>query len=284
MRKNQHIANQARILTALVLTSILSVGSGLTLIKSATANPASFSATTTNEVYANKNQSNGLPTLVTNAVFKDVVSRNGISTRELQVINYSRKTWRNGCLDLPQPNEFCTQALVPGWLVVVSNGEQKWTYHTNNNGRSLRLASGENQTNTAKSIPIPANELPPPLDQGVVFRQISSGGFAGRTYQTVLLNDGRLIRVRIGDANDSERSVKQTSRRQLRQFQNLLKRTRKEFDNRSYPAPRGAADFITYTLTSRQGTVQYNDISQSNLPQDLQQVITAWNQLLANSQ
>ncbi|OCQ97083.1 hypothetical protein BCD64_15980 [Nostoc sp. MBR 210] len=373
MRKNQHIANQARILTALVLTSILSVGSGLTLIKSATANPASFSPTTTNEVYANKNQSNNLPTLVTNAVFQDIVSRNGGSRRELQVINYSRKTWRNGCLELPQPNELCTQALVPGWLVVVSNGKQKWTYHTNNNGRSLRLASatnssqkqlpkkvrdgvlqeaqtvsglsvrslsilnftaknwadgcdrstppypcdpisvtgwqvtvgaanqrwvflsdndgsrvklasGENQTNTAQSIPIPANELPPPLDQGIVFRQISSGGFAGRTYQTVLLNDGRVIRVRIGDANDSERSVKQTSRRQLRQFQNLLKRTRKEFNNRSYPAPRGAADFITYTLTSSQGTVQYNDISQSNLPQDLQQVIKAWNQLLANSQ
>ncbi|MBU7584392.1 MAG: hypothetical protein KAF91_15995 [Nostoc sp. TH1S01] len=368
MLKNKHITNQARIFTALILTSILSVGSGLTLIKSATANPANFSQVTKSEVYADKSKSNRLPASVTNAVLKDVASRTGISTRELQVINYSRKTWRNGCLELAQPNELCTQALVPGWLVIVSHGKQKWTYHTNNNGRSLRLASatnssqkqlptkvrdavlqqaqavsglsarslsilnfqardwsdgcdrstppypcdpivvsgwqltvgaanqrwvflsdndgsriklaqGENPANTAKAVPIPANELPPPLDQGVIFRQISSGGFAGRTYQTVLLNDGSLIRVRIGDANDSERSVRQISRRQVQQFKQLLKRTSGEFRNISYPPSSGAADYITYTLTSRQGTVQYNDISQNNLPQNLQVVIKAWDEI-----
>ncbi|WP_416209791.1 hypothetical protein [Nostoc sp. LEGE 06077] len=369
MLKKQHITNQSRIFTALILTSILSVSSGLTLIKNATANPVNFSPATTNEVYADKSKPNRLPPSVTNAVLKDLASRVGISTSELQVIDYSQKTWRNGCLELPQANEFCTQALVPGWLVVVSNGKQKWTYHTNNNGRSLRLAGANNSsqnklpkqvregvlqqaqevsglsgrslsilnfqatdwsdgcdrstplypcdpivvsgwqvtvgaanqrwvflsdkdgsriklsqnessTNTAK--PIPTSELPPPLDQGVVFRQISSGGFAGRTYQTVLLNDGSLIRVRIGDANDSERSVRRVSRQQLQQFQQLLQRTRGEFRNLSYPAPIGAADYITYTLTSRDGTVQYNDIAQNNLSQNLQLVIKAWSEISNN--
>ncbi|MCC5640566.1 hypothetical protein LC593_33000 [Nostoc sp. CHAB 5844] len=368
MLKNNHITNQARVFTALVLTGLLSVGSGLTLIKSATANPTNFSPATTNEVYPDKAKPNRLPPSVANAVLKDLASRVGISTKELQVIDYSQKTWRNGCLELPQANEFCTQALVPGWRVVVSNGRQKWIYHTNNNGRSLRLASAnnssqkqlpqkvrnailqqaqevsglsarslsildfkatdwadgcdrptfpnpcdpilvsgwqvtvgaanqrwvflsdndgsrvklakdENSANTAKSVPIPKNELPPPIDQGVVFRQISSGGFAGRTYETVLRNDGTLIRVRIGDANDSERSVRKISRQQVQQFQQLLKRTRREFRNLSYPAPSGAADYITYTLTSRQGTVRYNDISQNNLPQNLQVVINAWSEI-----
>jgi len=373
MLKNYHITNQARIFTALVLTGILSVGSGLTLIKSATANPANLSPATTNEVYTDKAKPNRLPPSVANAVLKDLASRVGISTRELRVIDYSKKTWRNGCLELPQPDEFCTQALVPGWRVVVSNGKQKWIYHTNNNGRSLRLASGnnslqkqlpqkvrnavlqeaqevsglsarslsildfkttdwadgcdrptfpnpcdrilvsgwqvtvgaanqrwvflsdnngsrvrlaqsDNPSNTVKPVPIPASELPPALDQGVVFRYISSGGFAARTYETVLRNDGTVIRVRIGDANDSERSIRRVSPQQVQQFEQLLRRTQREFRNISYPAPSGAADFITYTLTSRDGTVQYNDISQNNLPPNLRRLINAWEQLLANSQ
>ena len=48
----------------------------------------------------------------------------------------------------------------------------------------------------------------------------------------------------------------------------------------SYPASKDAADFITYTLTSRDGTVQFNDTSRNNLPQDLLTVVENWNQIL----
>ena len=63
---------------------------------------------------------------------------------------------------------------------------------------------------TIQSVPIPANELPPPLDKNGVFREITSGGIAGKTYETVLLKDGQLIRTKTGDANDSERSIKKS--------------------------------------------------------------------------
>lgn len=132
---------------------------------------------------------------------------------------------------------------------------------------------------------IPASELPPPLDRDVVFRQISSGGFTGRTYETVLLKNGQLIRVRIGDANDSERSVRRVSVQQVRQFLRSLERYKfTQYRNLSYPAPGGAADYITYTLTSQKNTVQYNDISQNNLPSNLQVVLKAWNQITASAQ
>ncbi|TAF06253.1 MAG: hypothetical protein EAZ77_12565 [Nostocales cyanobacterium] len=136
-----------------------------------------------------------------------------------------------------------------------------------------------------KPVPIPANELPPPLDEGIVFREISSGGITGRTYQTVLRNDGLLTRVRIGDANDSERSVRRVSLQQLKQFEKLLEKKRvAKYVNLSYPAPSGAADYITYTLTSKEGTVQYNDISQDGLPKQLKSVVEAWNQIKTNTQ
>ncbi|BAZ49131.1 hypothetical protein NIES4103_17420 [Nostoc sp. NIES-4103] len=559
MLKNYHTTNQARIITALILTGILSVGSGLTLNKNATAASVNSLPETTNEISKDNLKSNRLPASVAKAVLQDLARTEQVPITELKIVDYSQKTWRNGCLGLPQPNEFCTQALVPGWQVVVSNGRRKWTYHTNSNGRSLRLATPllhsdnpssklpasvrnnvlqaasrrlqqpisqltiiqaqqqtwrdgclnlggidelclaaltpgwqvtvsavdqvlvyhTNQTGstirvnekasetTGKKLPanvrnavlrqatkvsglpsrvlsivdfietnwvdgcdrstypnpcdpvllsgwqvtvgagnqrwlvlsnqdgsqvklvnsnnpvanlpqsivdqvladassrarikiavsakniieakqvvwsngcldlagnvctlaevpgwrvtvaidqqkfvyhtdnyslvkfnpvasqiigdagtiqpvtIPASELPPPLDQGVVFREISTGGFTGRTYETVLLQDGRLIRVRIGDANDSERSVRRISRQQVRQFEQLLKRSRfVKYTNLSYPAPSGAADYITYTVTSQQGTVQYNDISQNNLPQNLQSVVKGWNQI-KNSQ
>ncbi len=377
MLKKYLNTNQARIFTALILTGILSVTSSLTLIKDATGASANFSLETNNEVLKDNIKPNRLPRPVAKAVLRDLARKQGIFTSQLQIIDYSQQTWRNGCLELPQSDEICTQALVPGWRIVVSNGKQNWVYHTNNNGRSLRLASANtpsnnlpdelpasvknavlqaasrrlqqpisqltiiqaqrqtwrngclelanadelctqnlvsgwrvvvgavdqtlvyhtNQTGSAvrlnqkanegtlTPVQIPASELPPPLDRDIVFRQISSGGFAGRTYQTVLLKDGRLIRVRIGDANDSERSVRSVSVQQVQQFQRYLERSNfSKFQNLSYPAPSGAADYITFTLTSQKGTVQYNDISRNNLPTNLQAAVKAWNQLVASAQ
>jgi len=130
-----------------------------------------------------------------------------------------------------------------------------------------------------KPVVIPKSQLPPPLDQSVVFREISSGGITGATYQTVLLNDGTLIRVRIGDANDSERRVLRVSKVQVKEFEKLLDKHTSKFKNLSYPAPSGAADYITYTLTSKSGTFAYNDISRNGVPKKLYSVISAWNQL-----
>lgn len=373
MAKIYFTTNQARIFTALLLTGILSVSSGFAFIKDATAGSVNLSLETSNYVSKDNIKSNRLPRPVANAVLQDLARRQGISVRKLKITQYNQKTWSNGCLELPQPDEVCTEALVPGWRVVVSNGKQNWVYHTNSNGRSLRLASGNtasdklptsvknsvlqaaskqlqqpisqlrivefqqrtwnngclelpnpdefctealvpgwrivvrgreqtlvyhtNQTGsivrlnqktnqtTLKPVQIPDSELPPVLDRDVVFRQISSGGFAGRTYETVLLKDGELIRVRIGDANDSERSVRRVSVEQVQEFLRSLEGYKfTQFRNLSYPAPSGAADYITYTLTSKKNTVQYNDISQNNLPSNLQVIVKAWNQIIASAQ
>ncbi len=283
--KNYCVADQARIFTALVLTGILSVGSGLTLIKSATAAAVTVSPETTNELTKQNRKQIQLPRSVANAVLRDLSERAGISRKKLRIINYNQQTWRNGCLELPQNDELCTQALVPGWLVRVSDGEQNWIYHTNQTGTVVRSNAKASEINDSKSsnlqpVPIPANQLPPPLDQNVLFRQISSGGLTGRTYETLLLNDGRLIRMRVGNTNDSGRTVRRISSQRVQQFRQFLEGSKfGEFKNLSYPAPNIAADYITYTLTSQEGMVQYNDISQNNLPKNLKVVVQAWNRL-----
>ncbi|HAX79025.1 MAG TPA: hypothetical protein DCY88_25180 [Cyanobacteria bacterium UBA11372] len=275
------------ILKALILASILSVSTSLTVINAAVAYPE-IPQTANAQAQRPSQNENRLPPQVTNAVRQDLSGKTGIAPGQLRITQFSRQTWPDGCLGLPEPDQFCTQALVEGWRVVVSHQDKTWVYRTNASGSLVKLETTASQTkdnNKLKPVPIPASELPPPLTQGMIFRAISSGGFAGLTYETVLMNDGRLMRVRMGDANDSDRSVRQISPQQLRQFQRLIQRNSlSRFNGMSYPAPSGSADFITVTISSSAGTTRYADMVQNNLPQPLQQVVQAWNQITSATQ
>jgi len=342
---------KGRIFSSLVLATILSLGTTFTTINSALASPENISQFTSKTVndrdflisQTQSNRStNNLPNQVANAVRKDLSNRTRIALGKLQVITFSKQTWPDGCLGIAEPNQFCTQATVPGWRIVVSDGKTNWVYHTDNTGRNIRLEkqnlsfnstkSSQNRVNyplayslvregglslssrgfnrrvlseisnpdseslqlvsnetliaaILKPLPIPSSKLPPALDRGVLFQAISSGGFAGLTYQTTLMNDGLLMRVRIGDANDSERSVRKIPTQQFRQFQSLLKRQPlSQYNRLSYPAPSGSADYITVTLISSSGTVRYADIVQNQLPKSLREVIQAWNKIISTPQ
>lgn len=228
-------------------------------------------------------RNNPLPREVVNAVRKDVSRRTGIPPGQLRITRHSQETWPNGCLGLAEPDQICTQALVSGWRVVVSHEGQTWVYRTNESGSVVRLderASASPNSGTVKPVRMPASELPPPLDRGVVFRTITSGGISGRTYETVLMEDGQLMQYQVGDANDSTRRVLRVSRQQVQQFQRLLDRQPlAQFNRLSYPAPRGSADFMTVTLIAPSGTTRYADVIQNRLPQSIQDVIQAWERL-----
>jgi hypothetical protein len=67
---------------------------------------------------------------------------------------------------------------------------------------------------------------------------------------------------------------------QVKQFEKSLTQDKfEQFNKLSFPAPPGSADYITYTLTSQKATTQYNDISQSQIPNKLDKVVKAWNEL-----
>jgi hypothetical protein len=228
-----------------------------------------------------------LPKSIENAVLSDVRNRveGRIAVSPSNIVQAEQVRWRNGCLGIVNQyrTRYCFSRIVNGYRVTVKVGSELFVYHTDERSRVILNESASKingNQNTVLPVRIPRNELPSPLTRGVVFRQISSGGFAGQTYETVLLENGRVMRYRMGDMNDSSRSVRQVSRQQVRDFQRLLQRQRDEFRNMSYPAARGAADFITYTLTSRDGTVQFNDTSRNNISKDLLNVVEVWNRIL----
>lgn len=82
---------------------------------------------------------------------------------------------------------------------------------------------------------------------------IAFGGIAGCTSETNLFEDGRVIHNRT-----TSTEIKQISKQQVKQFKKLLKQQDfEQFNNISYPAPNGAADYITMTFTSLKATTRY---------------------------
>ncbi|MBE9015080.1 hypothetical protein IQ272_02710 [Chroococcidiopsidales cyanobacterium LEGE 13417] len=90
-------------------------------------------------------QSDRLPPKVVQAVIADISQQQDISPEKLKVTKYSRESWSDGCLGLPQSEEICSQAIVEGWRVVVSDGSQKWVYRTDNSGRNVRLEAPQSK-------------------------------------------------------------------------------------------------------------------------------------------
>lgn len=216
-----------------------------------------------------------LPPAVADAVLQATSKQSGLLSK-LRIIGAEQREWSDGCLGLAKPDEICTLAIVPGWLVTVEAGQQKLVYRTNADGSAVRL----DEVATAamlNPVPFKASELPP-LQKEVIFRAIASGGIANITYEINLFEDGRVIK---SDGTTST-VIKQVSEEQADQFKKLLnKQDFEEFNNLSYPAPSGTADYITVTFTSRKGTTRYTDISQDRLPSSLRAVIRAWGELTA---
>jgi hypothetical protein len=139
---------QNRIFSSLVLATIFSLGSTLTILNSAMAYPESNQQFTSQIInnrgtLVSQNQSdrpnNTLPPPLANAVKKDVANRTGIAPGKLNITKYNQETWPNGCLGISEPDQMCTQALVPGWRITVTDGQKTWVYRTDNTGRNMRM-------------------------------------------------------------------------------------------------------------------------------------------------
>jgi hypothetical protein len=229
-----------------------------------------------------------LPNSVAKAVLEAAATRSNLSTSQWRIVKAEQREWPDGCLGLAEPDQFCTRAIVPGWHVtvqpnkdvIVQGGQQTLVYRTNTSGSLVKLENGSGLGNSG-AVPIPKGELPSPLSKDAIFRVISSGGFAGQTAETTLLNNGQLIRKVITFRDTySTPDITYVSPQQLQQFKQMLaKQPLDQFNGLSYPAPRGAADYITVTLSSQNSTTRYADMNQDRLPKQLQEVIQAWNQI-----
>ncbi|MBD1907358.1 S-layer homology domain-containing protein [Trichocoleus sp. FACHB-832] len=93
-----------------------------------------------------------LPKPVADAVLKDIVQRTGVENSTLRVLQVARQTWSNGCLGITTAGVACTEATVPGWVVLVANAQTKdlWIYRANESGSLVKWDEAATKTLTAR--------------------------------------------------------------------------------------------------------------------------------------
>lgn len=84
------------------------------------------------------------PTLesVTATVLQDAAQRTGIDTVDLIVESARPVTWGDGSLGCPEPGMNYTQALVPGYRILVRAGGQLLDYHAGRRGHFMLCPAG----------------------------------------------------------------------------------------------------------------------------------------------
>lgn len=80
-----------------------------------------------------------IPNNIVDAVREDLSNQTGILPENLKVTQVSQETWPNTCLGLANSNELCGQRLVEGWHIVLSDGNNTWSYRTDDRGKLIRV-------------------------------------------------------------------------------------------------------------------------------------------------
>lgn len=83
--------------------------------------------------------------------------RFNVPRQSLKLVSFSRQTWSNGCLGLEAPNERCTGAVVEGWRIEMTDGQQNWVYRTDLTAQVLRPEPS-----------VDAAEIPPDVSETVL--------------------------------------------------------------------------------------------------------------------
>ena len=87
-----------------------------------------------------------LPDAVATAVIESIAETENIEVSSLRILEAQQQTWPNGCLGLEAAGVGCTQATVPGWIVVATNSEQVWVYRTDATGSNVAYDEAVSQT------------------------------------------------------------------------------------------------------------------------------------------
>jgi hypothetical protein len=69
-----------------------------------------------------------------NAIVTDAAARAGVQPAAFTVIAASAVTWSDGSLGCPEPGMMYTQALVPGYRVILDSAGIEYDYHADQHG------------------------------------------------------------------------------------------------------------------------------------------------------
>ena len=79
--------------------------------------------------------SGAVPDAVVNAAIADAATVSGVDPAAITVVSAEPKTWNDGSLGCPEPGQLYTQALVPGYQVILDANGKKMDYRATAIGR-----------------------------------------------------------------------------------------------------------------------------------------------------
>ena len=62
----------------------------------------------------------------------------GVPVESIQLNSIEQMDWPDGCLGLPEPDEACTDAITPGWLVAFTVDGQEYRFRVDQTGTVIR--------------------------------------------------------------------------------------------------------------------------------------------------
>jgi hypothetical protein len=72
------------------------------------------------------------------AAISRLAEQRGVAPQAIEVVSYEELEWPNGCLGLPRLYEVCTEAVTPGWRVILSLAGEIHTFRADAVGTELR--------------------------------------------------------------------------------------------------------------------------------------------------
>lgn len=81
----------------------------------------------------------GLPPDVSNAAKQRLSESTGVPVEEIEIVRANQVEWTDTCLELGGADEFCGQALTPGWRVILRAEGEEYEVHTDLGADTVRL-------------------------------------------------------------------------------------------------------------------------------------------------
>ena len=81
----------------------------------------------------------GLQPDVARAAKEKLSATIGVPVEEIEIVRANRVEWTDTCLDLGGTDEFCGQAITPGWRIILRAGGEEYEIHTDLGADTVRL-------------------------------------------------------------------------------------------------------------------------------------------------
>src|SRR5690349_5419551 len=88
------------------------------------------------------------------AAINALMEQLNLSADKIKLVSAEAVTWPNGCLGIVRMGVMCTQNEVPGFKIILEANGQKYEFHTNQDGSTVLLAEGAQDSAAVEQVVI----------------------------------------------------------------------------------------------------------------------------------